>query len=85
VTQPVRGSQLGTGNELDSTEELEEFAGVDEWNVTALATKPANTMEKIEAWTKSFMIWLPPGTLSELFPYAGLTIASILRASLKSL
>jgi hypothetical protein len=29
--------------------------------VTALATKPANTIEKMVAWTASFIILLPPG------------------------
>jgi hypothetical protein len=36
-------------------------------DVNALATKPANTTEKIDAFTMSFIIWLPPGVFVTIF------------------
>lgn len=50
------GGQLGTGIAREIIKLW--FAGTEVVGlvVTALATKPANTTEKIEAWTRSFMI-----------------------------
>jgi hypothetical protein len=59
--QPVLGGQFGTGIACETTKpwlaELEDVGLV----VTALATKPAKTMEKMEAWTASFMICVTSG------------------------
>jgi hypothetical protein len=54
--QPVLGGQLGTGIACEITKLW--FAGieVDCLVVTALATKPAKMTEKMDAWTRSFMI-----------------------------
>ena len=54
--QPVLGGQLGTGIACEITKLW--FAGIEVvcLVVTALATKPANITEKIDAWTRSFMI-----------------------------
>jgi hypothetical protein len=60
ATQPVRGSQLGTGIALEMAKLGTEFRDVVGCEVTAPATKPVKTIEKMDACTKSFMIWLPP-------------------------
>jgi hypothetical protein len=54
--QPVLGGQLGTGIAWEITKLW--FAGKEVVGlvVTAPATKPANMTEKIDAWTRSFMI-----------------------------
>jgi hypothetical protein len=57
----VWGGQLGTGIAWEIIKLW--FAGIEVVGlvVTALATKPANMTEKIDEWTRSFMIWLPLG------------------------
>jgi hypothetical protein len=54
--QPVLGGQLGTGIAWEITRLW--FAGMEVVGlvVSALATKPAKTTEKIDAWTRSFMM-----------------------------
>ncbi len=54
--QPVLGGQLGTGMAWEITRLW--FAGTEVVGliVSALATKPANRAEKIDAWTRSFMM-----------------------------
>jgi len=54
--QPVLGGQLGTGIAWEITKLW--FAGIEVvcLVVSALATKPANMTEKIDAWTRSFMM-----------------------------
>jgi hypothetical protein len=58
---PVLGGQFGTGMACETMRlwltELEDVGRV----VTALATKPAKTIEKMEAWTASFMICVTSG------------------------
>jgi hypothetical protein len=65
--QPLLGPQEGTGRALETTRLWSAWIGVVGLVVSALATKPANTTEKIDAWTKSFMVWLPPGGFVTIF------------------
>jgi hypothetical protein len=69
LAHPVAGSQLGTGIELEITRWEVALIGELGWAGRALATKPVKTTEKTDAWTKSFMVWLPPGVLVTI--YAG--------------
>ena len=54
--QPVLGGQLGTGMAWEITRLWFADIEVVGLTVTALATKPAKTTEKMDAWTRSFMI-----------------------------
>jgi hypothetical protein len=62
----VLGGQLGTGIAWEIIKLW--LAGIEVVGlvVTALATKPANMTENIDAWTRSFIIWLPLGVIFRL-------------------
>jgi hypothetical protein len=66
--QPVLGGQFGTGMACEITRLWLPLAGAVGFVVNALATKPANTMEKMDACTVSFINLVTSGYfISELF------------------
>jgi hypothetical protein len=59
--QPQHGSQVGTGIPWEMIRTWWGVVVTVCLVVNALATNPAKITEKMEAWTASFMEWLPPG------------------------
>jgi hypothetical protein len=58
--QPVPVGQVGIGIACEITELWVRVTGAVGFVVNAPARTPANTAEKIDVWTKSFMVCLPP-------------------------
>ena len=52
--------QVGIGMAYGITRLWVPVTGAVGFVVNAPARTPANTTEKIDVWTKSFIIWLPP-------------------------
>ena len=59
--QPVLGGQFGTGMACETTRLWLLLTGAVGFVVNALATKPANTMEKMDACTVSFISLVTSG------------------------